>query len=105
MADDQEREWFVSTDEPGKPYGWTENGDVFAVYFDKKRGGYLPLTRRRWLRNHAASWLQNIGAIAGFAAWAIIIGALNRHGHPSWGMLILAAPIFYVLGWHHGSNK
>lgn len=98
-------EWYVGTDDLGKPFGWTDDGEVFAVYYDKKKGGYMPLTRKRWLRKNATEWLQVIGGFAALVAWAFAIGALNHDHHPGWATLLLAAPIFYLLGRYHQSRK
>jgi hypothetical protein len=105
VADTDEPVWYVDTETYGKPYGWTDAGDHFAVYYSKKAGGYLPRTRRRWILQGARTWAIGIGFWGGLLLWVLVVGSLNARGHPGWAMLLLAAPVFYALGRYHQSTK
>ena len=102
---DEDHSWYVDTSDPENPYGWTDDGETFAVY--RKGLQWYPVTtrRRRWWEKRLKAWLTAAAILAAFVGWAWLIGALRIAHHSGWSDLLVVGPIMWGWGYMYGKSR
>lgn len=109
---EEEFDWYVDDSDPRHPFGWTDDGQTFAIYRRRGKGlleraQWYPVTTRRrlWWERWMRSALVTVFAFAVLVLWLVIIGSLRAHDHISWATLVGAGPFIWAWGYYYGGSR
>lgn len=98
--------WYVDESDPENPFGWTDEGDTFAVYRKGRELAWRPISTRRrwWWEKRIKGFVFGVLFLVGLFGWLIAVFALRDHHHLFWATTFGVGPLFWVWGFLFGNQ-